>query len=104
MAANDSLTKMDVRYNALGYDGKAALRKAVEEDSGFDLVTSPRLINIAQSLQQQTESEGAKELAVALAANGSLTKMDVRYNALGYDGKAALRKAVERRSGFDLVT
>ena len=47
--------------------------------------------------------EGAKALAPALAANGALTKIDVRYNELGDDGKAALRKAVEGRSGFELV-
>ena len=47
--------------------------------------------------------EGAKALAPALLANGSLTKIDVRYNLLGDDGKAALRKVVEGRSGFELM-
>ena len=47
--------------------------------------------------------EGAKALAPALAASGSLTKIDVRYNLLGDDGKAALRKVVEGRSGFELM-
>ena len=48
--------------------------------------------------------EGAKALAPALAANASLTKLNVRYNSsMGEEGKAALRKAVEGRSGFELI-
>ena len=47
--------------------------------------------------------QGAKSLAAYLAVSTSLTKIDVRSIALGDDGKAALRKAVEGRSGFELV-
>ena len=47
--------------------------------------------------------EGPKAIADALLANASLTKIDVSANVLGDDGKAALRKAVEGRSGFRLV-
>ena len=32
----------------------------------------------------------------------SLTKLDARFNNLGDEGEAALRKAVEERSGFEL--
>ena len=38
-----------------------------------------------------------------LSVSGSLTKIDVRYNLLGDDGEAALRKVVEERSGFELM-
>jgi hypothetical protein len=32
-----------------------------------------------------------------------MTRLDVRYNSLmGEEGKAALRKAIEGRSGFEL--
>ena len=48
--------------------------------------------------------DGAKALAPGLTANASLTKLDVRYNSsMGEEGKAALRKAVEGRSGFELI-
>ena len=46
--------------------------------------------------------EGAKALAPALLANASLTKVDVRKNGLGEEGKAALQKAVVGRLGFEL--
>ena len=45
-------------------------------------------------------AEGAKSLADALRVNASLTKLDVSYNSMGLVGAAALRKAVEGRSGF----
>ena len=46
--------------------------------------------------------ESAKALAPALAASASLTQLDVKYNALGTEGKTVLRTAVEGRSGFEL--
>ena len=44
-------------------------------------------------------------IASLIGVNGSLTKIDLSRNfGLGYmGGKAALRKAVEGRSGFELV-
>ena len=50
--------------------------------------------------------EGAKALAPALAASASMTRLNVKYNSLGSlgnDGEAALRKAIEGRSGFVLL-
>ena len=45
---------------------------------------------------------GAESVAAYLAVTGSLTKADVRGNALGEEGEAILRKAVEGRAGFNL--
>ena len=45
---------------------------------------------------------GAKHVANMLSASASLTKLDARDNGMGKKGKAALAKAVERRSGFEL--
>ena len=42
-------------------------------------------------------------MAAYLAVSASLTKIDVRWNEMGDDGEAALQKAVEGRSGFELV-
>ena len=47
--------------------------------------------------------EGAAALAAAIAVNGSLMRLDVKYNSLGKEGKAVLQKAIEGRSGFELV-
>ena len=33
-----------------------------------------------------------------------MTRLDVRHNRLGGDGEAALRKAIEGRSGFEAST
>ena len=46
--------------------------------------------------------DGAKALAAFCAASGSLTACDARGNHLGSELKAALREAVEGRSGFEL--
>ena len=43
----------------------------------------------------------ASDLSKA-GVSASLTKVDVRANRLGEEGKAALRKAVEARPGFEL--
>ena len=49
--------------------------------------------------------EGAKALAPALAASGSLTRLDVSYNYLdrGGQGVKILRDAVSGRKGFVLI-
>ena len=48
-------------------------------------------------------AEGAKPLADALHFTASMTRLNVEYNMLGEEGKAVLRKAIEGRSGFELV-
>ena len=47
--------------------------------------------------------EGAKAMAEMASVMGSLTKLDARFNNLGDEGEAALRKAVEGRAGFELM-
>ena len=47
--------------------------------------------------------EGPKAIADALLVNGSLTSLDMRYNYMHTDGKTAQQKAVEGRSGFELM-
>ena len=47
-------------------------------------------------------AEGITAIADALKVTPSLTRLDVRDNSLGEEGEAALRKAAEGRSGFEL--
>ena len=47
--------------------------------------------------------EGAKAAAELVSVMASLTRLDVKYNALGEEGEAALRKTIEGRSGFELL-
>ena len=47
--------------------------------------------------------EGAKATAELVSVMPSLTQLDVKYNALGEEGEAALRKTIEGRSGFELL-
>ena len=56
-----------------------------------------------QKMKMIYTPEGTKAIGDALLVNGSLTKIDVRWNDLGDEGKAALSKAVEGRSSFELV-
>ena len=46
--------------------------------------------------------KGAAALAPGIAANGSLTKLALKYNNFDNVGKDAIRKAVDGREGFDL--
>ena len=49
-------------------------------------------------------AEGAKAVAKLASVTPSMTRLDVRYNSrMGEEGKAALRGAIEGRSGFELL-
>jgi hypothetical protein len=48
-------------------------------------------------------AEGAKAMAELVSGMASMTRLDVRSNYLREGGKAALRKALEGRSGFELL-
>ena len=48
-------------------------------------------------------AEGITAIADALCANASITRLDVRANLLRDEGKAALHKAIQARSGFALL-
>ena len=39
-------------------------------------------------------------IASLICDNASMTRLDVRWDSLGEEGEAALRKAIEGRSGF----
>ena len=46
--------------------------------------------------------EGPKAIADALLVCASMTRLNVEWNSLGKEGEAALREAIEGRSGFEL--
>ena len=46
--------------------------------------------------------DGAKAIAALCTVCASMTQADLEYNKLGDEAKAALRKAVEGRLGFEL--
>ena len=48
-------------------------------------------------------AEGIKAIADALRVNASMTRLEVSSNNLGEGGKAALREALQGRSGFELL-
>ena len=48
-------------------------------------------------------ADGIKAIADSIAVTPSLTQADVRYNYLVDEGKGLLTKAVEGRSGFELL-
>ena len=96
LAANASLTDLKLEYNGLQDEGVTAVCKGIQSNKDTKLAS----LNISRN---GVGPEGAKSVAAMVAVTASLTKIDVRLNALGDDGKAALRKAVEGRSGFQLM-
>ena len=91
-----SLTKILVSYNSLGDEGTTILCDALRESK----VTKVQELDLSNS---SIGLEGAKAVAAMTAVLASMTRLDVRWNYLGEGGKAALRKALEGRSGFELL-
>ena len=94
IAGNQHLRKLELSVNELGNKGAKALASVIRD--------SPSLTSINLEWNK-LGPEGAKALAPALRDSASLTRVDVRYNALGMQDKDVLRKAVEGRSGFELL-
>ena len=92
-----SLTSMSLADNELGDDGVEALSVGLKESKSLATLD---LSNRYSSVK--IGPKGAAALASAIAAMGSLTRLDVRYNSLDAEGEAVLRKAVKGRSGFKL--
>ena len=86
-------------------EGIAAIAGALSKNTSLQSVdlSSNSLAGVNRSGHGTFHPEGIKAIAEALKVTASLTKLDVQYNRLGEEGKAALRKAVEGRSGFELV-
>ena len=98
LAANGSMTAINLKGNQLGDEGWGAI---------FAGVCSSTVSKIA-SINASAEGlrpEGAKLMAEALrtSVNASLTRLDMKYSALGEEGEAVLREATEGRSGFELL-
>ena len=99
LRVNGSLTKMSLAQNKLEEEGTKALCEALEGNQNLkelDISGDPLM---GSSIGGPT---GAKHVAKMLGVNGSLTKLDVKYNMIRDEGKEVLQKAVEGRSGFDL--
>ena len=73
--------------------------QVVTADQNFGHRGSLTSINLAGN---HLGVEGAKALVEGGAFMGSLTRLDVTRNNMEEEGKAALRKAIEVRSGFEL--
>ena len=96
LAANGSLTKILVSYNKLGDEGATVLCDALRGSK----VTKVQELDLKLN---QIGPAGAKAVASMAAVVASMTWLDVGLNSMGDDGKAALRKAIEGRSGFELL-
>ena len=129
----DRLQKLDLSHNKVGSKGAAALAPAIAVSgeltvvnvlrNNLDVPSAKMLAAVAKEKgislcgikRDQTEAEFSHQDlkppdALLLASDlsqagvtGKLTKIDLSNNMLGGDGEAALRKAVEGRSGFELV-
>ena len=96
---NASLTSIDLRQNYLGDEGWGAILAGICSNKDSKITST-------DASGEEISRVGAKLIAEALrtSVTASLTKLDVSLNSsMGEEGKAALRKAVERRSGFELI-
>ena len=91
-----SVTKVLVSGNRLGDAGTTILCDALREST----VTKVQELGLSNN---SIGPEGAKAVAAMAAVVASMTWLDVKYNSLGKEGEAALRKAIEGRSGFELL-
>ena len=96
IASSGSLTLCDLRENNLGVEGWTIIFNALR-DSPTSKITKWDLFN------EKVGPEIAKPLAEYISVTASMTWLDVKYNSLGKEGEAALRKAIEGRSGFELL-
>ena len=90
-----SLTKMLVGGNQLGDEGTTILCDALRESK----VTKVQVLDLYGN---DIGPDGAKAIAALCTVCASMTQADLEYNKLGDEAKAALRKAVEGRLGFEL--
>ena len=91
-----SLTKILVSWNSLGDEGTIILCDGLRAST----ISKVEELDLGGN---GIGPEGAKAVAAMAAAMGSLTRLDVRWNNMDVEGKAALRKAIEGRSGFELL-
>ena len=97
IAVSPSLTSVNLYDNSLKNVGVSAICEAVQGNKESKLAA----LNVGYN---SIGPDGAKAVAALCSVSGSLTKLDARLNGgMGADGKAALRKAVEGRSDFDLL-
>jgi Ran GTPase-activating protein (RanGAP) involved in mRNA processing and transport len=120
------VTSIDASSEAIGIKGAKligqALRNSVNTSlthllMGENSMEDESCIALAEGMQQNGSCKiealnlcgnkigppGAKSLAAMISVTASLTRVDVRGNYLGQEGKAVLRKAVEGRSGLQLL-
>lgn len=95
-SARGSLTSLSLGDNNLGDEGVEALSIGLKQSKNL------AMLDLSNGSYGSTRfgSKGATALTSAIAVMGSLTQLDVRYNWLGEEGKAALRKAVEGRASL----
>ena len=88
-----SLTKVLVGYNSLGNEGATALCNALRESKVQELGLNSNGIG----------PDGAEAVASLCTVSASMTRIDVRFNRLDAKDEAKLRKAVDGRSGLELM-
>ena len=95
LLANASLTECNLQCNRLGKEGWTAIFTALRDSKVSKIST--------WDLRAETGiKESVNVLAEYISVSASLTKVDVRGNSLGEEGKAALQKAIVGRLGFEL--
>ena len=110
LAANASLTSLDVGWNSITDDGAQALADVVLDKQSLQSFCNIPLQQLRTDSLTELDLQGkgigvpgALVLAHFLRVTASMTRLDVRWNRLGEEGMALLRQSIEGRSGFELM-
>ena len=110
LALNASITRVDVRNNNIAGDGASQLSAAVLGNTTIEVFNEVPIKEMRADSFTTLNLEdkrigivGAMVVASLLPAMASITLVDLKYNDLSEEGKAVLRKAVEGRSGCELL-
>ena len=110
-----SLTDLNLSNNNLAGETEFVQATEVEgntKEVGTKVIYQGREMTVNQEVHllsmdsygelEMVDLTGVHAIAKALADSASLTRLDVKSNSLGEEGRAVLRKAAEGRSGFEL--
>ena len=99
LKVNGAMADLNLSYNYMGAGGAKAIAEMLTINS---TLTSLDLASEPFPLGGDIGAEGVEAIAEALKGNGVLNNIDLRFNALGDEGKGAIRDAVSGREGFKL--
>ena len=95
LRVSPSVTELNLFNNSIKDEGVTAICEALQSNKETKLAS----LNIVSN---SIGPAGAKSVAAMAAVVASLTRLNVKYNDLGDEGRAIISSAVQGKAGFDL--